>query len=110
MPTVRRLGGRKVDGGGNFRKAGLFSRTVRGYPSVFSPKLSDECPGRLPLLGQRQPRHATPEAWRPNWKLSRAFFARSLCWRASCGCRARGIISSSADLCAVEIRCAGGQV
>jgi hypothetical protein len=34
----------------NFRKAGLFSHTVRGNLSVFSPKLSDESPGRLPIV------------------------------------------------------------
>jgi hypothetical protein len=29
-------------GAWNLRKAGVFSRTVRGWLSVFSPKLSDE--------------------------------------------------------------------
>jgi hypothetical protein len=40
----------------NLRKASVFSRTVvfshtvRGWLSVFSPKLSDECAGRLPIV------------------------------------------------------------
>jgi hypothetical protein len=91
----------------NFRKAGLLSRTVRGYLSVFSPKLSEECLGRYPLLAQQQTRHATPGVVGKLETLGLAFSVRSPGWRAFCSCWVRGTNSSSDDLCAVEVSCWG---
>jgi hypothetical protein len=94
-------------GAWNLRKAGVFSRTVRGCLNVLGPKLSDECPGVYQLLAQQQTRYATPGVGGKFETLGPAFSVRLPGWRGSCTCRVRGIISSSADLYAAEISCWG---
>ena len=58
--------------------------------------------GRYQLLAQRQTRQAAP-----GQTMGRAFSARLPGWHASCLYGVRGIISSSAVLCAVEVGCWG---
>jgi hypothetical protein len=94
-------------GAWNLRKAGVFPRTVRGWLSVFSPKLSDECAGRLPIVCTAANSLCHTRRWRQIGNCGPGVFVRSPGWRAFCVCRVRGIISSPADLYAVEVSCWG---